>query len=194
MAYYQRKTNRASTPTKYSSEMGDRAFRLALIGLNNREIALGLGIAEQTLDLWIATRGEFKEMIDLGRVQADAKVAESFYQRAIGYSHPDVHIMANRVKEYDKEGHVIKEYNQPLMIPITKHYPPDAFAANKWLTMRQKKYWAETTKIEHTVKGEINVNFLTSHLSNKNLFSMDDLKGMLSESVKSIEQKQLSTN
>lgn len=81
-----------------------------------------------------------------------AAVAESLYKRALGYSHPDVHIS-----------------NFQGMITVTdivKHYPPDTGAAFIWLKNRQPHKWKD--KVE--VKEDINLNIFPPKEVLKELF------------------------
>jgi hypothetical protein len=73
------------------------------------------------------------ESIKKGKEQADAKVAESLFKRANGYTCPDVDI-----KVIDKEVVITK---------LKKHYPPDTIAAIFWLKNRQKDNWRDRTDI-----------------------------------------------
>lgn len=79
---------------------------------------------------------EFKKW----KERADEKVEKALYERAIGYSHPDL------VVKVDKDGCVHK-------VPTWKHYPPDPTACVFWLKNRRPKDWRD--KVEHDVSGEI---------------------------------------
>lgn len=120
-------------------------------------IANCLGVDVSTIEYWIRTQPEFAEAMNRGKCPADAKVAHSLYRSAIGYSHPETVILTNTVKEYDENGKVIRSYNEPLLVQTIKHYPPNAFAAFKWLTIRQRVLgWADTQNINIT--QDINVH------------------------------------
>jgi hypothetical protein len=73
-----------------------------------------------------------------GKQIADATIAESLYERAKGYSHPEVHVS-------NYQGAV-------TLTDLRKHYPPDTAAASLWLRNRQPKKWRD--KIDHEVTGK----------------------------------------
>jgi hypothetical protein len=143
--------------TLFKDNTTELAYKLcAILGAKDKDLAAFFGVDDTTIEYWKRHKKEFKEALSKGKLIADANVAKAYYKRAIGYSHPDIHIMANRVNEYDKEGNIIKSYNQPLLIPITKYYPPDSFACLKWLTTRQRENWADVAEVHHKHSGEIN--------------------------------------
>jgi len=128
-------------PTKYRTEFAAQARRLALLGQTDAEMAAFFGVSEATFHRWKHAHKDFCESIKEGKADADAKVAAALYQRAVGYSHPDVH-----VSNYQ---------GQITVTPLTKHYPPDTGAAFIWLKNRQPDKWRD--RIEHqadvTVSG-----------------------------------------
>lgn len=127
-------------PTLYRDEYVEQVRRLALLGLTNDEMAKFFGVGPSTFDRWMASHDEFRCAINESKLLADGDVALSLYKRALGYSHPDVHIS-----------------NFQGMITVTdivKHYPPDTGAAFIWLKNRQPHKWKD--KVE--VKEDINLN------------------------------------
>jgi hypothetical protein len=111
-----------------------QARNLALMGLNDTRIALGLGISRMTFYRYMKWFPEFAEVIQSGREIAHAEVVDALYQRALGYSHPDTKVLST------KEGVEV--------IPITKYYPPDVKAIELILTNRQSQYWKSASRIE----------------------------------------------
>lgn len=134
----------------YDAGCPERAYKLCLLGLTDMDLAVAFGINVSTIEAWQKDKPEFRAAVVEGKEGADTKVALSFFQRAIGYSHPDTHIMSNRVKEYDENGRVIREYTQPLLVPITKHYAPDVTAGIFWLKNRQRTRWSDVNRLEHS--------------------------------------------
>ena len=114
-------------PTAYREEYVDQVYKLCLLGLKDSEISNILGVSEVTLNAWKKKHPEFLKSITRGKEIADAEVAASLRERALGYSHDDVHISSY-------EGQI-------TVTPVTKHYPPDTQAAAIWLYNRQPKYW-----------------------------------------------------
>lgn len=109
--------------TKYRKEYDKQVYKLCLLNATDAQIADYFGVSESTLNLWKLKHKAFSESIKDGKIRADTEVAESLHARAIGYSHPDVHI---------------SNYQGDITITeVTKHYPPDTAAAFIWLKNRQ---------------------------------------------------------
>lgn len=125
-------------PTDFKVEYCPQAYRLALLGAKDAEIAEFLGVCEKTLNSWKAEFPEFLQSMVSGKDQADAVIAESLFHRAKGYSHPEMHVAVHA-------GAVI-------LTPLTKHYPPDTAAASLWLRNRQPARWRD--KVESEVYGK----------------------------------------
>ena len=147
---------RRKNPPKWNEDRYRQAFELALLGLTEDQMAPVMNISLGTIEYWKRKKPSFLNALNEGKSLADAKVAHSLFQRAVGYSHPDVHILSNRVKIFDEYGKVIEERTEPLIVDIIKHYPPDSYACQKWLALRQRAKWADTQKLE--ISGEINHN------------------------------------
>ncbi len=119
--------------SRYKPEHALLAETLAKLGATDAEMADAFGVSERTLNTWKKTHVEFSSALKRGKLIADAKVAAALYQRAIGYSHPDVHI---------------SNYQGAITVTdILKHYPPDTVAAIFWLKNRQPDKWRD--RIEH---------------------------------------------
>lgn len=148
-----------STPGRigvYNDGLKNIAYKLcSILGAKDQDLADYFGVSIKTIEHWKRYKEEFSEAVNKGKLIADSRVAESFYKRAIGYSHPDTVILTNRVTEYNEEGKPVRSFNQPLIVPTIKHYPPDAYACNKWLTARQREKWAEISEIHHKHSGSV---------------------------------------
>ncbi len=132
--------NVGGRPTKYKQEYDEQAYKLCLLGHTDVELAKFFDVAESTINLWKLEHPSFSESLKNGKEVADANVAASLYNRAMGYKHPDVDI-----KMF--EGNIIEtEY--------TKHYPPDPTSAIFWLKNRQPKKWRDKQDHNHTNDGE----------------------------------------
>lgn len=162
----------------FRANMVERAYELCLLGLRNQDLAIAFGVDVDRIDYWIRTRPEFAKAVRGGRVEADAKVAKALYERATGYSCPDTVILTNRVTEYDEDGKPLRTYTEPLIVPTIKHYPPDGYSAQKWLAIRQRDYWAEVHKTEHThnINASIDVHHLMEQISDTGHFTDEELK------------------
>jgi hypothetical protein len=130
--------NPVGAPTKYSEEYPDKAYKLCLLGATDKQLADFFEVEEKTINNWKKEHPLFLQSIKAGKEEADAKIAEALYHRALGYEHDDVDI-----KSY--QGDVI-------ITPIKKKYPPDVTAIIYWLNNRQKDTWRN--KIDMTSDGE----------------------------------------
>lgn len=142
---------------QYHPEVGRK---LCLLGLTEEEMAKQFGKTPQTIINWKKKYPEFDHALQRGKEGADARVAVSMYERACGYSHPDHHVSVHKVKEIRIDGEtgekVIEEKLQPVILPITKHYPPDVGAGVFWLINRTRKTdhaWVNARSVEHTGQG-----------------------------------------
>jgi len=120
-------------PTKYSKKLISQVYELCLLGATDVELAEFFSISESTLNTWKKKYPEFLESLKTGKAVADAKVANSLYQRAIGYQSTDTKFATHEGLITDQ-----REY--------TKHCPPDITAAIFWLKNRQPEKWREKTE------------------------------------------------
>jgi hypothetical protein len=87
----------------------NKALVLAERGFTDADLAGFFGVCEDTINNWKKVYPQFFESLKKGKDIADQKVVQSLYQRALGYSHPEVHISNFRGKI--------------TITPIIKHYP-----------------------------------------------------------------------
>lgn len=118
----------------------ERAYALCLLGATEEQMAKILNISEATFAVWKNTHEEFLDSVRKGRSDSDSKVAVSLYQRACGYSHPDVDI-----RVVDKE---------IVETPIIKHYPPETIAGIFWLKNRRPREWRDRSITEVVGKDD----------------------------------------
>jgi hypothetical protein len=130
--------NLGGRPTKWDDSMIERGFRLALLGLKDVDIAMGLGITTSTYYDWLEKRKRFSEAIRKGKIDADVAVAASLYKRATGFEIPEE-------KLFQFEGLVIRADTK-------KYYPPDTKAAEIWLRNRRPKEWRNVQN--HEIAGK----------------------------------------
>lgn len=123
-------------PTLYRPVYDEQAEKLCKLGATDKELADFFDVTEQTINNWKGEFPAFFESIKRGKVEADANVADRLYQRAMGYSHPDVHVS-------NYQGEV-------TLTDLIKHYPPDPTAAIFWLKNRQSAKWRDKTDLEHS--------------------------------------------
>ncbi|HUW67302.1 MAG TPA: hypothetical protein VMW20_04555 [Candidatus Nanoarchaeia archaeon] len=120
-----------------------QAYRLALLGATDAEIAACMMVGYEAFKKWKQTYPEFRVELNRGKMEADAKVAEALFHRAVGYEMDDVDVRMFK-------GQVIKT-------PIKKKFPPDSWACFKWLTLRQRAHWTDV-KITESTQTNLNIN------------------------------------
>jgi len=170
--------------TVFKEETNERAYRLSLLGLNDQQIGIALGVSVQTIENWKRTKREFRLAIQRGKLEADSKVANALYEKACGYSHPDTHITS----VFDKRTGT----TEIIKTPITKHYPPDTQAAIFWLTNRQRDHWQYTTKMEHSGKVKLEHADIPTDLSDLTDDELNALKKMVGiDKLLNIKQPQM---
>jgi hypothetical protein len=131
----------AGRPPDYRTVYNVQAYKLALLGATDSELASFFEVSEVTIDNWRVRYPKFAESVKAGRVGADSDVARSLYKRATG-------ACAHR------EDRVFNEKGVPIIVPTTRHYPPDTTAAVYWLNNRRPGNWKSRQEVDQTVKGE----------------------------------------
>lgn len=129
--------------SEYDPSMNDQARKLALLGLNNEELAEFFGVHVSTFYRWQADNSAFREAVNEGKTIADANVADSFYKRATG---EHVEIEKLRTNKVTGESEVIK---------IKTYIPGEAPAALNWLKNRQPNKWREKQEVQ--LSGQVGV-------------------------------------
>ena len=130
-----------ATSRAYGPTMCERAKAITRLGATREELAECLGVCFSTIRDWQRKHPEFQEALEAGRVEPDAHVERSLYQRATGYSHDDEEIFVH-------EGQVIR-------VPVRKHYPPETKACIFWLQNRRGDRWKDmrthhlTARVQH---------------------------------------------
>jgi len=150
-----------SSNKKWHANRPKEAFKLALLGLSEQQIADHMEISLGAISLWKREHDEFRIALRDGKTEADSNAAAALYKRAIGY-------------EYD-EDHVSIFKGVAVITTIKKHVPPDPWSAARWLSLRQSKLWSETHKLEVT-NTNVNINkFDFSGLSTEDMLVIKKL-------------------
>jgi len=128
------KETKTGRPSKYQPEYVNQVVKLCRLGATDKAIADFFEVNEDTINEWKKRHPEFSEALKRGKLQADAEVADKLFQRATGYSHPDVDIkvISGKIRK----------------TKLIKHYPPDTTAAIFWLKNRAKEIWREKQHIQ----------------------------------------------
>ena len=130
--------DKGGRPTAYRVAYCKQAMKLCLLGATDKQLADFFQVSEQTLNTWKQKYPKFLESLKEGKEKADAMVANRLYMRALGYSHPEVHVS-------NYQGDI-------TLTPLTKHYPPDSTAAIFWLKNRRPDQWRDRHDVEHSGK------------------------------------------
>lgn len=118
---------------KYRPEFCAQATKLCKLGATDEQLADFFEVHRDTIFEWRRTYPEFKVACDVGKDDADNRVVQALFHRAIGYSH-------EAVKMFAYEGTSWSE-------PYTEHYPPDTTACIYWLNNRRPADWR--AKVHH---------------------------------------------
>ncbi len=134
---------KAGRPTKYKPEYAELAYKFCLLGATDKDLARFFEVEEKTVNNWKEEYPEFLQSLKAGKEQADAEIAQKLYHRAKGYEHEE-----DKIFQYEGE---------PVIVPTTKHYPPDTTAAIFWLKNRQPQKWRDRQEVEHTGRLEYEI-------------------------------------
>lgn len=124
-----RRSKPSGRPTKYQRQFAEYAGDLALLGCTDAEMADIFMVSETCFKHWKERHAEFAQALDRGKAHADAKVARSLYQRAVGFEQRAVKVFGD-----------VASGNE-LVVPYTIQHPPDTNAALAWLRNRQPEKW-----------------------------------------------------
>jgi len=114
--------------------------KLALHGLTDDELAAILNVSERTINRWKKDDPKFLSVLKNGKLEADLKVEQSLYKRAIGIDYEEI----QQEGTSDGEGGL-----KPKSIRKTKKFiPPDTAAAFIWL--KNRRGWRDKQDIEHS--------------------------------------------
>lgn len=150
----------AGRPSDYRPEYVEQAERMCkYLGATTDDLAHVFGVASSTLKEWMNKHPEFRAAVVAGKMDADTQVAERLYQRATGYSHPDVDIKV-------VDGCIVET-------PLTKHYAPDTVACIFWLTNRQRGLWRRKPTEESHADIERKIKEVTLDLKKAELKSVE---------------------
>ncbi len=152
----------AGRPTDYRDEYVEQAFRLALLGATDKEMAAIWDVDESTVNNWKIAHPEFLVSIKAGKIEADSKVASSLYKRAIGYEYRETTFEkigeGEGTVEVGEEGMESIEQDVYKKKVVVKELAPDVAAINIWLKNRRGKnkiddgaqVWADKSETELT--------------------------------------------
>lgn len=127
--------------SSYTEDLPDKAKRYAEAGATDREIAELFEVSERTLYRWKHTHPELAAALEVGKSAADARVEQSLYRRATGYSF-------DAVKFHVVNGGVVET-------SYVEHVAPDTTAAIFWLKNRKSDAWRDKTEVKHDMEASV---------------------------------------
>jgi hypothetical protein len=86
-----KRQSRCGRPSKKTSLDMAMVGKLARMGWTDAQMADFFGVDERTWHRWKADDEAFCQSLKAGKEEADARVERCLFERATGYSHPDVH-------------------------------------------------------------------------------------------------------
>lgn len=130
--------NYGGRPTLWDERNIAIAETLASLGATDLEIAQAFEVSIRTIHRWKLDYPDFRIALQVGKEAADAKVEESLFKRATGYSFD-----SEKVFFVDGEAHRVE---------TIEHVPPDTKAAMWWLQNRKPQTWRDVRHIKHDVE------------------------------------------
>lgn len=122
-------------PTLYTPDKDELARKFCLLGATDKDLATLFDVSVRTINQWKKEHPSFKDAMNRGKIVADANVADSLYNRAVGVS---VKLQKAFV---DKNGVEHK-------ITVKEEIPGDVNAQRFWLNNRRPKEWREKHSVD----------------------------------------------
>jgi hypothetical protein len=159
-------------PTKYNAETVRQAYTLvAIYGATDKMLADVLGVNVRTIQLWKNNHPEFNDIIQAGKIKANAKVANALYENCF-----DRFV-------WTEEERIIKGVKYVTRKQI--FVQGDKWAQAKFLSIRSPELWSGSSHPSEN-NTTTNINVLNTGLST---LSIDEIKLLTN-----IAQKQLTDN
>lgn len=147
----------AGRPTKYHQDYDAQAYKLALLGATDQEIADFFEVNQDTIYEWQKKHPEFSESIRDGKTKADFSVAHKLYDKALGAEWIEEQAFKVKKKWYDDNGKV-REEEEVVTVPVKRAAPPDTQAISLWLRNRKADKWKD--KIDAAISGSVTVEIV----------------------------------
>ncbi|EOG7718471.1 hypothetical protein ACLINU_003847 [Vibrio parahaemolyticus] len=116
---------------KYQPDYATQVYKLCLMGARDQDLAEFFEVHRDTIFHWVSLYPEFAEARKRGKLAADAEVAYSLFNRAMG-------VIVTKQKVLSS-GQVV-EYQENL--------PPDVRAMGFWLKCRSRDNWNPNQQVE----------------------------------------------
>lgn len=123
---------RIGRPSKFKPEFVEQARKLAeKFGATDDDAASFFEVTIRTITHWKHDYPEFAAALIVAKEVADARVEQSLYRRATGYTQ-------DAVKIFLGPGGV------PVIVPYVERIPPDPTSMIFWLKNRKRLEWRDT--------------------------------------------------
>lgn len=143
--------NKGGRPSLYKEEYASLAFNYCLLGATDEDLATFFEVQKSTINNWKNDYPEFLDSIKKGKVQADAIIASSLYNRAKGAIINQQQAFKVKRVSYNDKGNRI-ETESIEIVDLQQEQPPDTTAAIFWLKNRNPNNWRDKTSTELTGK------------------------------------------
>lgn len=128
--------SKVGRPSKFKTEFIEQAKNYATLGATDEQMALFFEVHLSTFYEWKVKHPEFREALIVSKGVYDSQIERSLAERARGYSHPEDKIFCNQ--------------GETVVVPTTKHYPPDTTACIFWLKNRNPAEWRDVQHHDNT--------------------------------------------
>ncbi len=136
-------------PTKYRHTHPLTVKTLMRKGCIAEEIGEALGVTRETIYHWRKQYPEFDDAFRAGKMEADAVIEDSLYQRAKGFEYEETKTIAAQ----DKSGKATVQ----KIAKVKRYLAPDIRACELWLHNRNPKDWSGSMHQEiRTVEDDAN--------------------------------------
>ena len=123
-------------PTDYRPEYAEEARKLCILGATDIDLADFFAVSDRTIYRWQIAHEEFCQALKAGKAEADERVEQSLYHKAVGYTF-------DSEKVFQHQGSIVRATTR-------EHVPPSDTAAIFWLKNRRPAEWRDRHQLEHT--------------------------------------------
>ena len=143
--------------SEYRDNYPEQAFKLALLGATDVEIADFFQVSEMTINTWKNKHEKFSLALKDGKLKADTEIAHKLYHKALGAEWTQEQAFKVKESRYDNNGKKV-ETEKVVTVPVKCAAPPDTPAISLWLRNRQSGKWRD--KVEHEIQSDALVSLL----------------------------------
>lgn len=134
--------------SKWKKEYITQVEEMAMLGLPNKDIALILGIDNNTVTNWEKKIPAFSEAIARGRAIGHKSMTKAAFDCGIGYEREEEIVSVNK-----KTGEIYKE-------TVKRYYPPNPISQHYYLGNRHKDWWKSIQRVEASFENIPPINFV----------------------------------